>query len=297
MTISVLDVTGLVLHFRTPQRTLECLQSLAREGVRRIVVVDNSEDDGRSLVAMRGGLDALRHDGVVLGLLSPERNLGFAGGVDLGLSHIAHDHPSHVLLINSDAVLAHGAIEHLVPLLATHVVAVPWLSQAGAPPASAYACYDRIAGLITRCSWLSAVRHPSGCCLLIHRKLINGALFDRDFFFYGEDVAFGAFLINQHAGVAECSGAVVRHSGSASAKNGSIFYEYHMNRAHWLLAHKLASGRLQGYLFTAARCVTLPLRASVRSIRFRSTVPWRALCAATADVIRGRCRSFTPLPK
>ncbi|MDD4888073.1 MAG: hypothetical protein PHO64_14350, partial [Thiomonas sp.] len=47
-------------------------------------------------------------------------------------------------------------------------------------------------------------------------------------------------------------------------------------------------------LFVAARCLTLPLRACVRSVRGRSLTPWRGLFAATADVIRGRCRSFTP---
>lgn len=291
---SLMEVTGLVLHFRTPQRTLTCLQSLVVEGVRRIVIVDNSEDGGRSSAAMEDGLAVIRSSDVEVNLLSPSRNLGFAGGVDLGLEYIVRHRASHVLLINSDASMKPGSLEHLTSSLAAATVAVPWLSQGGAMPSSAYACYDRAIGLITRGPWVSAVRHPSGCCLLIHRKLIDQPLFDRSFFFYGEDVAFGAFLIDKHVAVVECPEAVVSHSGSASAKNGSMFYEYHMNRAHWLLGRKLASGTLQRVAFTVIRCFSLPLRALVRSFRFRSIAPWRGLAFATADVIRGRCRSFTP---
>jgi hypothetical protein len=73
-----------------------------------------------------------------------------------------------------------------------------------------------------------------------------------------------------------------------------MFYEYHINRSHWLLARKLARNPLERFVFVAARCITLPLRALIRSLRFRSLMAWRGLFAATADVLRGRCQSFTP---
>ncbi|OZB61409.1 MAG: hypothetical protein B7X31_10755, partial [Thiomonas sp. 13-66-29] len=135
---------------------------------------------------------------------------------------------------------------------------------------------------------------PSGCCLLIRADQVRPDLFDKDFFFYGEDVMLGFDLARRGVSVAECKEATVIHAGSASAKNGSMFYEYHMVRAHWLLARKLARNGFERNLFVAARCVTMPLRACVRSVRGRSLTPWRGLFAATADVLRGRCRSFTP---
>lgn len=296
MLSSALDVTGLVLHFRTPERTLACMRSLAYDGLRRIVVVDNSEDGGHSAIAMQGGLDALCRGGVEVRWLSPPHNLGFAAGTDLGLGNIADHDGAHALVINSDATLEPGALARMIPLLANALVVVPQLSQDGAAPSSSFAYYDRTFGLITRRPWGSAVRHPSGCCLLIRREMAHRSLFDTDFFFYGEDVAFGAFLMRHGFVVADCREAVVRHAGSASAKNGSMFYEYHMNRAHWLLGAKLANGWLQRVAFTSARCLSLAVRAMVRSCRFRSVVPLRGLFAATADVLRGHCRSFTPPP-
>ena len=104
----------------------------------------------------------------------------------------------------------------------------------------------------------------------------------------------GFTLARRGVKMAECAEATAIHAGSASAKNGSMFYEYHMARAHWLLASKLANNGFERRLFILGRCLSLPLRAFVRSVRGRTLMPWRGLFAATADVLRERCRSFTP---
>ena len=293
-------VTGLVLHFRTPQKTLTCLQSLQREGIRRAIVVDNSEDGGQSIAIMQAELDALRHDGFDAEVLNTAggNNLGFAAGVNLGLAHISSTQASHVLLINSDAHLipCTGALDHMCRALQTAAIVAPYIAQGAQPPTSPFAYYDRLLGLITRSPKMTPVRHASGCCLLIHATQAHAPLFDQDFFFYGEDAMLAVTAKQRGITEQECPQAIVQHATSSSAQNGSLFYEYHMNRAHWLLARKLARNRLEQCTFIAARCVTLPLRALVRSLRFGSLIAWKGLFAATADVLRGRCRSFTPPP-
>lgn len=292
-----LPVTGLVLHFRTPERTLSCIQSLADNGIDRVVVVDNSEDRGRSLGLMAFGLTEIRAEGVRVDVVTPARNLGFAGGVYQGIAAIGAPPSGHVLLINSDAVLEQGALEHMMTALSNARLVVPLVRERERGAAtSLIAYYQRAFALILRSRWFGTVRHPSGCCLLIRKDLIEPRLFDQDFFFYGEDAMLGFELLRRGIAVAECVDAHVLHSGSASARNGSMFYEYHMNRAHWLLARKLSRNGFERLLFIGARCVTLPMRATVRSIRFRSLVPWRGLCCCTVDLLRGRCRSLTPPP-
>ncbi len=288
------DVTGLVLHFRTPERTLACLRSLLDEGIRRVVLVDNSEDAGRSLASMQLQLAALRESGLHTSVVELERNLGFAAGVAAGIKCILEAPSSHVLLINSDALLATHALQHLREGLKAGDLAVPRLRNPGCSPLKSFAYYDRFAALITRKPVFSPVEHPSGCCLLIRVDQVRSDLFDEDFFFYGEDVMCGFDLARRGVRVIDCPDAVVEHAVSASARNGSIFYEYHMNRAHWLLAYKLSCNRLERYVFIAVRCVVLPLRASLRSLRKRSVIPWQGLLAATSDVLRGCRRSFTP---
>lgn len=286
---------GLVLHFRTPKQTLACLQSLAGEGIGAVVLVDNSEDAGQSIQAMQHGLACLAGAGMQVEVLQPEYNVGFAAGVNMGLEHVSRSKGAPVLLINSDAVLSRGALVAMVNYLSDAAcVALSARRSSNAPCSSPIVFYQRLFALYLRKSWVGSLSYPSGCCLLIREDQVRPDLFDKDFFFYGEDVMLGFDLARRGVSVAECMNAAVIHAGSASAKNGSMFYEYHMARAHWLLARKLARHGFERSLFVAARCVTLPLRACVRSLRSRSLIPWRGLFAATADMMRGRCRSFTP---
>ncbi len=295
MATDELPITGLVLHFRTPERTLACLRSLSEEGIRCAVVVDNSEDRGASVAAMVADLVDLRQRGMQVGILSPEWNLGFAKGVAVGLTYIRSNGLRHVLLINSDAYVCRGAVKSMRVALNDAGVVVPHIkSNAESHEKSSIVFYNTLFALYLKREWPFSLSYPSGTCFLIRDSLIESDLFDPDFFFYGEDVKLGHDLTARDITIAECADAIVLHAGSASAKNGSMFYEYHMNRAHWLLARKLAGNPAQTVVYVVARCVTLPLRALVRSVRYRSMVPWRGLYAATLDVIRGRCRSFTP---
>jgi GT2 family glycosyltransferase len=86
----------------------------------------------------------------------------------------------------------------------------------------------------------------------------------------------------------------VIHRGSGSSGNGSLFYEYHMCRAHILLTGKLGHAWPVRMLLLVGRAVTLTLRAAVRSVRYRSLRPWRGLAMAVWDVTRGRLRTLTP---
>lgn len=288
-------VTGLILHFRTPGQTLACLASLSENGISRAIIVDNSEDAGQSIRAMRSGLAKLREGGLDAIVVSQGRNLGFAGGVSFGLQATAKHVPGHVLLINSDARLEPGALVAMRSKLPLAEIVVPWLRRGdGEEPRSLVSYYQKPFGLILRRPWVATARHASGCCLLLRQDMALPGLFDEDFFFYGEDTMLGFRMDREGRPVLECRGAVVRHAGSGSARNGSLFYEYHMNRAHWLLASKMARSPLERCVYQFFRCFTLPLRATVRCLRVRSLVPWRALLAATQDVARGRCQPLTP---
>jgi len=289
------NIAAVVLHFRTAECTLQCLRSLYREGVQCVVVVDNSEDEGRSVSHMRQGIDELKALGLHIKLITPSRNLGFAQGVNVALDVLTFGRAIDVLLINSDALLESGSLGHMVDELKNAGFVVPSVRvDSGAKTSSLVGYYQSMFALVLRNGHLGTICYPSGCCLLIRRDQIRRGLLDSDFFFYGEDVELGRKLQDSKVGFVECRDATVFHPGSVSAKNGSMFYEYHMNRGHWLLARKLARNRMQFVLFLFTRCVSLPLRATVRSLRFHSWVPWYALVAATVDVLRGYSRNLTP---
>lgn len=291
----VVPAIGLILHFRTADQTLACISSLFDEGIRNVVLVDNSEDSGASVALMKHGFGVFKEKGMNITMLAPERNLGFASGVSLGLDHIHATTPGHVLLINSDATLYNGALHIMLQNLDGNSFGIPMVIKGNEKKeASLLSYYQPLLGLILQRPWPGSVPHPSGCCLLIHRDFAVGELFDKDFFFYGEDAMLG-FKVAQTGGrVLECKNALIFHSGSASSKNGSMFYEYHMNRAHWLLARKMASNPIQCAAYFAMRCAILPMRTLVRCLRFRSMIPLKGLLYATTDVISGRLRTLTP---
>jgi len=290
-------VVGLVLHFRTPQSTLDCIRSLFAEGMRSFVLVDNSEDDGASLEEMSTEFLPLIEAGVHVQVLAPDKNLGFAKGVNTGLKQAIRGGADAVLLINSDATLETGALASMVKNLDDAAVAVPRAREKkGAVAVSLFGSYQRAMALVFRTPLVACLRYPTGCCLLFRTSVLPPPLFDERFFFYGEDVLLGLELQTKGIKVVECADATIIHAGSGSAKNGSFFYEYHMNRGHWLLAGKLAPNWVLCVVYVVCRCVSLPLRAAIRSLRFRSFTPWRGLVSATLDVARNRCRSFTPAP-
>lgn len=290
-----IPVVGLILHFRTPEKTLSCLQSLLSEGIRDVVVVDNSEDGGRSADCMRQSLTELEGRGMQTTMLQPGRNLGFAAGVNLALQEIQKKRVAHLLLINSDAVLLPDSLAEMLRRIGDLVCVAPESrASSTAAAVSPLVYYQKMLALYLPRPFIGALRYPSGTCLLLRGDQLRSDFFDDDFFFYGEDVMLGHNLANRGAEFRECASASIIHAASSSAKNGSLFYEYHMVRAHWLLALKLASNRFERVLFLIARCTTLPARAVLRCMRELSTVPLRGFLMATTDVLRGRARTLTP---
>jgi GT2 family glycosyltransferase len=105
-------VSVIIVSWNTRDLTLRCLDSLEAafgdEPV-EIVVVDNASADGSASAI------AERHPDV--GLLRNTDNVGFARGVNAGLREVAGD---YVVLLNSDAELLPGAVQHLIRHLDQH---------------------------------------------------------------------------------------------------------------------------------------------------------------------------------
>ncbi|WP_198006211.1 glycosyltransferase family 2 protein [Pseudoxanthomonas sp. GW2] len=291
------NLTALVLHFRDHAATLQCLSSLMTDGFVHAIVIDNSEDAGRSLEALQSACSA-RLSGFNILFHHNQTNTGFARGANIGIAMARDLGFSRVLLINSDATLEAGSLNDMQALGRECAITYPRVrANHDAPPVSPLNHYHRPTGLVLRTARPGAFPYPTGCCLLLNLELLpDTPLFDEDFFFYGEDVELAARLASSGKIMQECHSATVTHIGSGSSRNGSFFYEYHVNRSHLLLAGKLApdSFRKTGYLL--ARLVILPLRATLRSWRHKSLAPWSALLQALLDTTFGSRRSHTPPP-
>jgi len=157
-----------------------------------VIVVDNaSQDDGAAVAA------AARPDARII---RAPRNLGFAGGCNLGLR--AADTP-FVAVVNPDLTLAPDAVARVLEAAARHP-GVALFGLGGDRPAEG--------GLVDNPS-------PSGSFILM-RRAVGAALgfFDEAFFLYFEDADLCLRARLAGHGVADVAGAAGRHAGAASTE-------------------------------------------------------------------------------
>lgn len=278
-----MKICAIVLDYRSAARTEACLQSLLGQGLTAVLLVDNSADAQASReldAAMRrlqaGGIDYALH------IRRPQTNFGFARGVNFALKDDAARCCDAFLLLNNDAT----ATSNMVPRLATSLVtgeadlvAPLIIDDVGNPQPILW--YQRFFGLLTAHRLPSSFYYFSGCCLLFRRELLqSGKLFDEDFFMYGEDTLLGWQMIRDGKAMLCNKDAVVRHIGHGSSQQGKMFYEYHMARAHVLLALKTWRNPLEIPLLLFTKVLGLALRALQRSRNYRSATPLLAFFLA-----------------
>lgn len=294
-----LDKTaGLILHFRTPDKTLRCIHSLIQQGVSFIILVDNSEDSGISLSIMRPALQTLINQGIQVHTLTTGQNQGFAKGVNMGFGFAQLHSMDFLLLINSDAYFETMSIKPMFEALSCASICIPKVkSDPNSIAHSLFGYYQKATAFNYGTPKADCVKYASGCCQLIKIKDFKLPFLDEDLFFYSEDVVLGHHLQINLLKMVESEKTHIIHEGSGSAKKGSLFYEYHLNRSHWITAHKLSSNNAQSKIYLFIRCITLPIRATIRSIRYGNITAWRGLVMATTDIVFGRFRSLTPPAK
>ena len=267
---------AITIHFRKPELTARCVDSLLAEGWNPILVWDNSEDEGQSLQAL-----AARYSGELrVQLVANPTNLGFGKGMNAALAELGRrGHAGPVLLVNNDAEALPGMRAALLAALprdgAVPMLVAPRILQDGQVQGWLY--YQPWLALVTRRPLPGSVAYLSGCCLLVRRADNAAPLFDEDFFMYGEDVELSWRWRRQGGALVLLEDAWLHHAGSASSGQASAAYERFLVGSHWLLARKLADGPLQVVLMRLLRIPSLTLRAALRSLRYRSWIPLRSL--------------------
>ncbi|HEX5214827.1 MAG TPA: glycosyltransferase [Vicinamibacterales bacterium] len=246
-TIAGSSIAAIVLNYGAPDETLLAIRALAasRRRLDRIIVVDN--DPSRRC-------DALVIDAVPgLTYLRAEHNLGFSGGVNLGIRAARSAGATHVLLVNSDAIVPPDAVDRLDRALAASPaagIAAPLLLQRTAPDvvASNGIDYDAASGRMRQvdCGRTeSALAGPaarvvdaaSGAVMLISMATIDRVgLFDESYFFSFEEIEF--CLRARRAGITTIvtRDAVAFHAGGRSMGPESPRRLYFAARNHLKLA-------------------------------------------------------------
>ncbi|MCE9607254.1 MAG: glycosyltransferase family 2 protein, partial [Planctomycetia bacterium] len=215
MRVKVLVV---VVNYRTPALTIDCLASLAGvDGLpadSRVVVTDNASGDD-STTRIQAAID--EHGWSKWAALKPlPRNGGFAYGNNEAIrpALLARDRPEFVLLLNSDTRVHAGAIRSLVEFLENHPAAAMVGSRLEDPDGTAqfstfrfpslwseldeslrigpvHRLLQRFVTLVPTPEKAARVDWVAGASLLIRREVFDTiGLLDDGYFLYYEETDF-----------------------------------------------------------------------------------------------------------
>jgi N-acetylglucosaminyl-diphospho-decaprenol L-rhamnosyltransferase len=209
-------------------------------------------------------------------------NLGFGRGVNFAINDIATQRCDAILLLNNDASITTGAIARMSDALSAgdaDLIAPAIIDDHDVLQPMMW--YQRFFGLLTKHALPGSFPYPSGCCFLFRRDLpVSGKLFDESFFMYGEDTLLGWKMARQKKTTLRLETAVVRHTRQDSTRPRTLFYEYHMARAHILLSIKVWRSPLEIPVLLITKSIGLALRAILRCFRYKSGIPLLAFFLA-----------------
>jgi GT2 family glycosyltransferase len=297
------SVSIVLLNWNDTAPTLACLDALRELDYRnaRILVVDNGSD-AASLAPL-----VARQD---IALVRNAANLGFAGGVNVGLRRAFAEGADYVWLLNNDALPAPDALKTLVAAAEADPdtgLLSPILHDHGEAdkPNACFGLFDRRSLGTTQTDSPEQARHwlaeqPAnviafGTALLIRRRLferIGG--FDESLFAYAEDVDYCLRCTAAGLRIGFCFDAIVWHSfrdpvGDPAACPPHI--HYYMSRNYPLLWRKLRGPPLQ-----FLRAGLWLLRRRLLLVEGMRTNPSGvdALLAGLWDGLRGRGGAYDP---
>jgi len=202
----------IIINYRTPTLTIDCLNSLQYQLDRdqdRVIVVDNASGDGSV-----EQLDAAIRDRqwtTWVQLVASDVNGGFSAGNNLGIQAVIAD---AYLLLNSDTIVREGAIASLLQALEQHPQAglisprLEWPD--GTPQISCFRYRSPVSELIQAAATgpITQLLHPydvpipvsdtpiypewtSFACVLIRRAVIEQiGLMDEGYFMYFDDIDY-----------------------------------------------------------------------------------------------------------
>jgi GT2 family glycosyltransferase len=292
-------VAAVVLNYQTPEETLLSVRSLfaSRRPFDDLIVVDNGGDR-----VLESTLCDVR-DRVTI--LSTGSNLGFSGGVNVGIREARRRGASHVFLVNSDVVVEPTALEVLLRALDDHPaggIVAPVILARSRPGtvATAGMIFSHTTGRmrhpdtgtafesLLKSTW-KEVDAVSGCAMLITDAVFEriGLLPERYFFSF-EDLAYCLAADDAGFAVGVCSDAVAYHEGGRTLGATSPRRLYFGTRNQLLLsAERPARGVVHRMIRAGAIFgfnVLYALRTSGGSVAGRLA----AVVRGARDHLRGR---------
>jgi N-acetylglucosaminyl-diphospho-decaprenol L-rhamnosyltransferase len=265
-------ICAIILNYFGHPDTIECVRALLEDDtLTQVVIVENSANE-----AERSQIEGSFLHRERVRILSPGKNLGFAGGVNFALGYFGIGSFDAFLILNNDTLIPVGTLRQLEKGLASSGYDFVAPVIYGYPHTTSIWSkgdyYNRFTGLIFHhlMGFVPGnLYYLTGCCLLIPSWVFETlGSFDETFFMYGEDIEFCFRANRKGVKFGLVPEAKIFHKGTGSSGNNSLFYEYHMNRSHLLLCARLARTPKEAWFSWALKSIALSMRAIWRVFRF-----------------------------
>lgn len=211
-------VSIIILNYNGRQYLHDCLNSVLKQSYSNFELIlfdNNSADDSISFVKNNFADSRLK-------VISSEKNLGFAGGNNEALKHCAND---IIVLLNNDTIVEPAWLENLAAAVKDgNTVASSFVITEGIPEkyyetngSVSYLMYN----IMNIFPGIENEFYPNGCSV-IFRKSETGVPFDKDYFFYGEDVYLGLKARFKGMKIKFVKSSIVHHKGTGSITANSF---------------------------------------------------------------------------
>ena len=254
------SILAVILNWNRSDLTLQCTDAILDSDVvpDKLLVVDNGSAPDQ--------LSALRNSGHAIHLIELGRNLGFAGGMNVGLEHAVADGFDYVWLVNNDAFPDRHCLSRMLQRMERErdlaMVSPRLLSRDGSEQ-HAGGCVDWLTAALSveYASTLAPARGVgtwlTGTLLLMRTAAVREiGMFDPQLFAYWEDVDLSARMTAAGWRVAAVPEASALHLGSASSGGwNSPLACFLMSRNGWLFLKRnteTASRLAQWFRYAAA---------------------------------------------
>jgi GT2 family glycosyltransferase len=228
---STTNIAIIVLNWNGIQDTLKCIASLLDQTLpSTIIIIDNGSTDG--------SIEQIKSMYANVVLLEQEYNLGFAGGVNVGINFALENNYTHIALFNNDATADKDWLKNLLAIINENTIGIATgllLNSTGERIDTTGEFYSKWGLSFPRNRGENRVfAHPdglvfgaSGGATLYRSEMLRDiGLFDEDFFAYYEDadISFRAQLAGWK--VKYTSEAIAYHKQGATSKKIPGFTVY-----------------------------------------------------------------------
>lgn len=277
----------LILNYRAWRDTVACLEALKRLEYAncRVLVLDNASDND-SVAQIRAAFPAVE-------LVKLERNLGFAGGNNVGIRHAVAEGAEYIWLLNPDTLPEAQALTAMVELAEqdTQIGAVGSVLYEMDRPGQVQAWGGGEAvlrwgliRLLTSPNQFRRLNFISEASLLLRRAALRRVgLLDEGFFMYGEDVDMGLRIRKNGLKLVVAPQSRVLHKGGTSWQGSSLNSDEQLAVNNTLLFRKHAPN---SYLAVAGYTLFWTLEYSLRRRWASVGALWRGVLSGWRLPIR-----------